>query len=137
MALSVELEPVPAMTGTRPAACWTTMRITSSVSSWESVGLSPVVPVGTSPSTFFWIWKSTSLRSAFSSTRFPSGVNGVTRAVKTPLYMAPPPCGGSGARIERLPGRIKSTALRIEACRRRKIWLGWNDRSDKETSRPW
>jgi hypothetical protein len=48
---SVALVPVPAITGTRPLARATTAAMTSRCSSSESVGDSPVVPHGTSPST--------------------------------------------------------------------------------------
>ena len=44
IAVSVQLEPVPAMTGTRLATCSTVKRIASRCSSWLSVDDSPVVP---------------------------------------------------------------------------------------------
>jgi hypothetical protein len=47
MAWAVLLEPVPAITGTRPATRSTEKRITSSRSASESVALSPVVPTAT------------------------------------------------------------------------------------------
>src|SRR5690625_4738571 len=43
------VDAAPAITGMRPAACSTTISITRSCSEGLSVGLSPVVPVGTSP----------------------------------------------------------------------------------------
>ena len=45
----VELDPVPATTGTRPEARSTQKLTTASCSSLVSVALSPVVPHGTSP----------------------------------------------------------------------------------------
>ena len=50
-ASAVEFAPVPAMIFTRPAAYSITFAITSWCSSCESVGDSPVVPTGHSPST--------------------------------------------------------------------------------------
>ena len=46
----VEFDPVPARTGTLPAALWITDSITSSCSRCERVADSPVVPQGTRPS---------------------------------------------------------------------------------------
>ena len=48
-ALAVQLLPVPAMTGTRPAARSTVKRMTSLCSASVMVALSPVVPQATSP----------------------------------------------------------------------------------------
>jgi hypothetical protein len=50
MASAVELEPVPAITGTRLRAVSTTISTTRRCSSWLSVGDSPVVPQGIRPS---------------------------------------------------------------------------------------
>ena len=44
MASAVELAPVPAITGTRPAVCSTATRMISQFSSIDTVGDSPVVP---------------------------------------------------------------------------------------------
>ncbi|MEJ0041332.1 MAG: hypothetical protein WDM81_03590 [Rhizomicrobium sp.] len=62
MASSVELEPAPAMTGTRPLASSTQISITRMCSSWLSVGDSPVVPQGTRPWLPCAICQDTSLR---------------------------------------------------------------------------
>ena len=45
IASEVLFDPAPAMTGTRPAASVTVISITSSCSSWDKVGDSPVVPL--------------------------------------------------------------------------------------------
>ena len=79
----VLFEPAPAMTGTRPLTCATTISTTRLCSSWESVGLSPVVPTGTSPVEPFSICQSTNARSAASSI-LPL-LNGVTRAGIEPV----------------------------------------------------
>ena len=47
IASAVEFEPAPAITGTRLAATSMHSSMTRLCSSWESVGLSPVVPTGT------------------------------------------------------------------------------------------
>jgi len=49
MASLVELEPAPAITGTRPPASLMHHSTTRLCSSWFTVGLSPVVPTGTRP----------------------------------------------------------------------------------------
>ncbi len=82
----VEFEPVPATTGTRFFAAWTTISMIRMCSSTVTVGDSPVVPTGTSPSMPAAICSSTSLRSASSSTASPR--NGVTSAVMTPVNIA-------------------------------------------------
>src|SRR3546814_15379673 len=51
MASSVELEPVPAITGILPLATSTHSATTRLCSSWVKVGDSPVVPQGTRPCT--------------------------------------------------------------------------------------
>src|SRR5690349_3843830 len=86
MASSVELEPAPAMTGTRPAAVFTQSSTTCRCSSCESVEASPVVPQGTSAWVPFAIWRSTRATKALSSTLPPR--NGVTRAGQDPLKVA-------------------------------------------------
>src|ERR1700674_4181795 len=82
MASLVELEPAPAITGTRPAASsmhHSTMRLCSS---WLPVGLSPVVPTGTRPFVPSAICQLTSPRNAASSSE--PFLNGVTKAVNDP-----------------------------------------------------
>src|ERR1700730_5584262 len=82
MASLVELEPAPAITGTRPPASsmhHSTMRLCSS---WLKVGLSPVVPTGTRPWVPSAICQPTSPRKAASSSE--PFLNGVTRAVNEP-----------------------------------------------------
>src|SRR6201993_1073047 len=83
MASLVELEPAPAITGTRPLASSTHHSTTRLCSSWLTVGLSPVVPTGTRPWVPSLICQFTSARKAASS-REPF-LNGVTKAVKDPL----------------------------------------------------
>src|SRR5687768_16786652 len=82
MASLVELDPEPATMGTRPFACSMHHSTTFICSSCERVGLSPVVPTGTSPLVPSAICQSTSSRNAFSS-REPF-LNGVTNAVNEP-----------------------------------------------------
>ena len=83
MASAVEFEPVPAITGTRPAAVSMQSSMTCLCSSWLSVGDSPVVPHGTSPCAPWSICHSTSfLNAGASSLPF---LNGVMRAVIEPL----------------------------------------------------
>src|SRR5207253_4073682 len=79
---AVEFEPAPAITGTRRFACSTHHSTTRRCSSWLRVGLSPVVPTGTSPRVPSAICQSTSWRKAFSSSD--PFLNGVTSAVKEP-----------------------------------------------------
>src|SRR6185312_8097768 len=78
----VELEPAPATTGTRPLASSMHHSTTFLCSSWESVGLSPVVPTGTRPLVPSEICQLTKLRNAASSSE--PFLNGVTKAVKDP-----------------------------------------------------
>src|SRR5580692_8043844 len=78
----VELEPAPAITGTRPFASSMHHSTTRLCSSWLSVGLSPVVPTGTSPWVPSEICQFTSERKAASSSE--PFLKGVTRAVKDP-----------------------------------------------------
>src|SRR5271165_6167519 len=82
MASLVELEPAPAITGTRPLASSMHLSTTRLCSSWLKVGLSPVVPTGTRPWVPSVICQPTSERNAASSTE--PFLNGVTRAVKDP-----------------------------------------------------
>src|SRR5436190_7180549 len=82
MASAVELEPAPATTGTRRRACSVHHSTTRLCSSWDRVGLSPVVPTGTSPLVPSAICQSTRSRKAFSSTD--PLLNGVTSAVNEP-----------------------------------------------------
>ncbi len=82
MASAVELEPVPAITATRPATASMTTSTTRLCSSWDRVGDSPVVPHGTIASVPWVTWNSTSSRSLASSTR--PLRNGVTSATIEP-----------------------------------------------------
>ena len=85
MASTVELEPVPAMMGSRPRAASTTISTTRRCSSWLRVGDSPVVPQGTMPSVPLVTWNSTRSRS-FTSSTAPLR-NGVTSATMEPWNM--------------------------------------------------
>src|ERR1700704_6416273 len=85
MASAVELEPAPAITGTRFLAVLMHSSMTCLCSSWLSVGLSPVVPTGTSPCVPSAICHSTSCWNALSSTCPP--LKGVINAVNEPLNM--------------------------------------------------
>src|SRR5262245_922627 len=86
IASAVELDPVPATTGTRPRATRTTSRTTATCSSCVSVAASPVEPHGTRPWMPPAICASTSAASARVSTS--PARNGVTRAVRAPLNIA-------------------------------------------------
>src|SRR6185295_19416710 len=87
IASSVELEPVPAITGTPlPLAAAMQMSITRLCSSMESVGDSPVVPQGTRPSVPSLICQATNFSKPFSSTA--PFLNGVMSATSDPLNMA-------------------------------------------------
>src|ERR1700748_3761193 len=79
----VELEPAPAITGTRPLASSMHHSHTFLCSSWLHVGLSPVGPPGTRPWVPSLICQFTSERNAASSR--PPFLKGVTKAVKDPL----------------------------------------------------
>ncbi len=74
------------MTGTRPRAASMVAVMTAPCSSWESVGLSPVVPTGTSPCVPLSICQSTRARNRSKSTMPPS--KGVTNAVTDPWKIA-------------------------------------------------
>src|SRR5437899_9066904 len=93
-AFAVWLPPAPAMTGTRPAAAFTTAAVTPFLSSPESVADSPVVPHGTRKSIPCSICHSTSAVRARKSIR-PFSSKGVTSAVPQPFqstrYTVPPP----------------------------------------------
>src|SRR5690242_4958681 len=78
----VELEPAPAITGTRPLASSMHHSTTFLCSSWLSVGLSPVVPTGTRPLVPSEICQLTRERNAASSSE--PFLNGVTKAVNDP-----------------------------------------------------
>src|SRR4028119_1735307 len=84
--MSVELEPVPAITGTRPFVTRTTVSMTSRSSLSLMAGVSPVVPQGTRPWMPFCIWNSTMPSRASTSTS--PFLNGVTRAVNAPLNIS-------------------------------------------------
>ena len=72
IASSVEFEPVPATTGTRPLVTSTHISVTRWCSGWLSVGDSPVVPQGTRPCVPSEICHSTKSPNARSSTSPPS-----------------------------------------------------------------
>src|SRR5690606_32373857 len=85
IASAVLLDPVPAITGTRPAAVAMHSSTTRLCSAWVSVGDSPVVPTGTSPCEPWAICQSTNA-SKLSSSIEPFRI-GVIRAVSDPLNM--------------------------------------------------
>src|SRR3954471_23727034 len=86
IASSVELEPVPAMTGTpEPLAAAMQMSITRLCWIMESVGDSPVVPQGTRPSVPSLICQATNFSKPFSSTA--PFLNGVMSATSDPVNM--------------------------------------------------
>src|ERR1700716_4170170 len=82
MASLVELDPAPAITGTRPPASSMHHSTTRLCSSWFTVGLSPVVPTGTRPWVPSAICQFTKPRKAASSSE--PFLNGVTKAVNDP-----------------------------------------------------
>src|SRR5258708_14511898 len=82
MASRVELEPAPAITGTRPLASSMHHSTTRLCSSWLTVGLSPVVPTGTRPFVPSAICQPTRARKPASSSE--PFLNGVTKAVNEP-----------------------------------------------------
>src|SRR5919197_3402872 len=85
IASAVELEPAPAITGTRFFVVSTQISTTRLCSSCESVGLSPVVPTATRPCVPWAICHSTKRAKALSSTA--PFRKGVISAVKDPLNM--------------------------------------------------
>jgi hypothetical protein len=95
MASSVLLEPVPAITGTRPRASAMHISMTALCSSGLSVGLSPVVPTGTSPCEPCSICQWTNFRNAGASTS--PFFMGVMSAGKEPLNVT---AGCSGNDLE-------------------------------------
>src|SRR5919197_5247746 len=95
----VESAPVPATTGTRPAAASTVTSITSRRSAFESVVNSPVLPPGTSPATPAPTSRSTIAASASASTSVPSSVNGVMSAGSTPWNSGMVDLGSEGGRL--------------------------------------
>src|SRR5919206_2291231 len=80
----VDSAPVPATTGTRPAAARTVTSTSWRRSACESVVNSPVLPPGTRPPTPAPTRRSTIAASAAVSIASPSAVNGVTSAGITP-----------------------------------------------------
>src|SRR4029077_17725937 len=83
----VDLEPVPAITGTpEPLAAAMQMSITRLCSAIDRVGDSPVVPQGTSPSVPSLICQATNFSKPFSSPA--PFLNGVMSATSDPLNMA-------------------------------------------------
>src|SRR5689334_8834097 len=87
IASAVELDPLPAMTGTRPRATRTTSRTTATCSSCVSVAASPVEPQGTRPWIPAVICASTSAASARVS--ISPERKGVMRAVRAPVNIGP------------------------------------------------
>src|SRR6185295_16897589 len=86
IASAVELAPVPATTGTRPAAYSTADLMSRQCSSTSTVGDSPVVPTMTIPAVPLATWKSMSLRRAGRSSAPPSRI-GVAIATRLPVSM--------------------------------------------------
>jgi hypothetical protein len=89
IASSVEFDPVPAITGTRPFATSMQASTTRLCSAWLRVGDSPVVPQGTTawvPSLICQSTKDWKLRSSTAAFR-----NGVINATIEPLNMAASP----------------------------------------------
>src|SRR5215831_12767995 len=80
--LTGRIRPRARDTGTRPRASAMHHSTTCLCSSWESVGLSPVVPTGTRPLVPSSICRTTRARNAFSS--IVPFWNGVTKAVNDP-----------------------------------------------------
>src|SRR5690554_6355434 len=91
----VELEPAPAMTGTRPPDASTASSMTRRCSSWLTVGDSPVVPTGTSPLEPSSICHLTKRTNAFSS--MAPLWNGVINAGIDPLNIIVPQLSPAGA----------------------------------------
>src|ERR1019366_3077685 len=85
----VLFEVAPAMMGTRAAAVSIVKSMTRSHSSWDRVGVSPVVPHGTRKSMPDSTCQRTSPRNATSS-RLPSSLKGVTKAVPHPRSFMQP-----------------------------------------------
>src|SRR5579883_307341 len=85
MASRVEFDPAPATTCTRPRTRSTVRCTTSPCSSWLSVGLSPVVPHGTTPATPpATCFSSSASKASQSIDCAASSRNGVTSAVYVP-----------------------------------------------------
>src|SRR5919112_1850282 len=80
----VDSAPVPATTGTRPAAASTVASVSVRRSAWLSVVNSPVLPPGTRPPTPAPTSRSTLAASACVSIAPPSSVKGVISAGSTP-----------------------------------------------------
>ena len=88
-ASAVELEPVPAMTGTRLLAAFTVSSMTRPCSLWERVADSPVVPQGT----MAVLVPSETCQSTSSESFLPSTspfLNGVTNATIEPSNIMSP-----------------------------------------------
>src|SRR6476620_2228354 len=94
----VDRAPVPATTGTRPAAASAVTSITWRRSSCVSVVNSPVLPPGTSPPAPAPTRRSTIAASASESTAPPSSVNGVMSAGRTPWKSGMVDLGSEGGR---------------------------------------
>src|SRR5207244_3651239 len=102
IASAVELEPVPAITGTRRRARRTTSRTTSTCSSCVSVAASPVEPQGTSPCVPASICRSTSAASARRS--ISPARKGVTSAVMEPVSILH--LDAAFEDLDRVPGHV-------------------------------
>ena len=113
----VELEPVPAMIGTRPLTVSTVSSITRSCSSSEREGDSPVVPQGTMPCVPPSIWNSISSLSLASS-RDSSFLNGVTSATKDPSNIFLPPYNQGGALVSEFYKLLRFFSIRSQMNRR-------------------
>src|ERR671931_1060488 len=108
----VESAPVPATTGTRPAAASTVASVSCRRSAFVSVVNSPVLPPGTRPPTPAPISRSTLAASARVSIAPPSSVKGVIRAGSTPWkgsdmgHLSDSGVGTFGGREPRLGGGL-------------------------------
>src|SRR5919198_3361423 len=135
----VDSAPVPATTGTRPAAAATVSSTSSRRSAWVSVVNSPVLPPGTSPPTPAPTSRSTIAVSASPSSALPSSVNGVTSAGSTPWngsdmgHLSDPgvdtfggrePAAGGGLDVPQLGEVVaRQVQVRVRAERTVQRWL--------------
>src|SRR5262249_50505367 len=110
-------EPAPATTGTRPLASSMHHSTTRLCSSWLRVGLSPVVPTGTSPWVPSAICQFTSARKAASSSE--PFLKGVTRAVKEPLKRVLADINPSRAQVAAASVALKKQVIPGLAVRRK------------------
>src|SRR5215203_5125963 len=115
------------MMGTLPLATRMTVSTTTRSSASLIAGVSPVVPQGTSPLTPCCIWNST--RPSRASTSTSPFLNGVTRAVNTPLNI-------SLLQFEvfvEAPDRLLHLARRYDTCY---LYLRGRDHPDRDTHAP-